>query len=396
MLIEFRVENFLSLKDGQVFNFTTSDSPKDNDSPSHSFDGVLPNSSVLSTSMIYGANGSGKTNLFRAISFMKGMVLGKCSLEDAKPFKSNSDLEGKPIVFEIVFAHKGSQYEYGFSVLRDCIKDEWLFVHENGSTHAQNWFERPNDITDMGAWHLNDRRLAGAKREIIQKELVDNPNRLFLSVASDHNPQLKVVHDWFYTLSLFGKQSVDYSVDRIAQRMLDDQKLHDFIEGLFHAADMGVKIIKVTKLDDGFDIGFYHQTKLLDEDKDYRIDWKDISSGEKALFVIAGLWFDGLINGNTVVADIDIRFHPNLMQYLVNLFDHSNTNVGNGQLLILTHQTVLLDSSMMGRDQVWFMKKDYAGASHVYPLLDFSDRTNGTIQQGYLSGHYGAIPNTIQ
>ncbi|RLC89520.1 MAG: ATP-binding protein, partial [Chloroflexi bacterium] len=44
------------------------------------------------------------------------------------------------------------------------------------------------------------------------------------------------------------------------------------------------------------------------------------------------------------------------------------------------------------RDQVWFVEKDNAGASVLYPLLEFSPRKGEALAKGYLRGRYGAIP----
>jgi len=67
-------------------------------------------------------------------------------------------------------------------------------------------------------------------------------------------------------------------------------------------------------------------------------------------------------------------------------------NKNNAQLIVATHNTALLDSEILRRDQVWFMERDDSSASRLYPLSDFSPRKNEAIGKGYLQGRYGAVP----
>ena len=90
--------------------------------------------------------------------------------------------------------------------------------------------------------------------------------------------------------------------------------------------------------------------------------------------------------------EIDASLHPNLVRYLVHLFHTSRTNIRNAQLIFNTHDTTLLDSDLFRRDQIWFVEKDNSGASHLYPLLDYSPRKDEALARGYLRGRYGAIP----
>jgi|SRR5580693_6769523 AAA15 family ATPase/GTPase len=58
----------------------------------------------------------------------------------------------------------------------------------------------------------------------------------------------------------------------------------------------------------------------------------------------------------------------------------------------LTHDTNLLRSPFLRRDEVWFTEKDAEGATHLYPLTDFRTRKGDNLERGYLQGRYGAIP----
>ncbi len=82
------------------------------------------------------------------------------------------------------------------------------------------------------------------------------------------------------------------------------------------------------------------------------------------------------------------------MRYLLAMFHNDKTNPENGQLILTTHDTSLLDQDVVRRDQVWFIEKDKSNASQLYPLTDFKPRAGEALQRGYLSGRYGALPYT--
>lgn len=90
---------------------------------------------------------------------------------------------------------------------------------------------------------------------------------------------------------------------------------------------------------------------------------------------------------------MDARFHPLLTQALVRLFQSPETNPKDAQMVFITHDTNLLDSRSMRRDQVWFVEKDRYGASHLYALSDFKGvRKADLFGEQYIQGRYGAIP----
>ena len=74
------------------------------------------------------------------------------------------------------------------------------------------------------------------------------------------------------------------------------------------------------------------------------------------------------------------------------LFGRTSSNPCSAQLIFNTHDTNLLSSGGLRRDQIWFTEKDSTGSSHLYPLTDFKPRRQENLENGYLQGRYGAIP----
>jgi len=98
-----------------------------------------------------------------------------------------------------------------------------------------------------------------------------------------------------------------------------------------------------------------------------------------------------LFSGNKVslVDELDRSLHPALSYRLLELFLEKPSTT---QLIVTTHESHLLTSDLLRRDEVWFVEKDREGASKLYSLEDFAPRKDKDIRKGYLQGRYGAIP----
>ena len=98
-------------------------------------------------------------------------------------------------------------------------------------------------------------------------------------------------------------------------------------------------------------------------------------------------------NGVLLIDELDKSLHPFLVEYIVNIFNDSDINKTNAQLIFNTHDTNLLDLNVLRRDQIWLTEKNYEnGSSELYSLGDFSLRNKENIERGYLLGRYGGVP----
>lgn len=89
-----------------------------------------------------------------------------------------------------------------------------------------------------------------------------------------------------------------------------------------------------------------------------------------------------------------------LTRYIIKLFHDSEKNIGNGQLIYSTNDTVNLNKETFRRDEIRFVEKDKNGVSKLYSLSDYiiedenakKVRNDATYNKDYLTGRYGAIP----
>jgi len=92
------------------------------------------------------------------------------------------------------------------------------------------------------------------------------------------------------------------------------------------------------------------------------------------------------------VDELSSSLHPLIVRFLIGLIQNPEINKHNAQLIFTTHDTSVLDSDILRRDQVWFVEKDGEQASKLYPLSDFTPRKGEALEKGYLKGRYGALP----
>jgi hypothetical protein len=96
--------------------------------------------------------------------------------------------------------------------------------------------------------------------------------------------------------------------------------------------------------------------------------------------------------GFITVDEIDSSLHTLLAKDIIGLFTSNKVNKKGAQIVATTHDTNLLCSTDIRRDQVWFTEKDKGGATNLYPLTDIKTRNTDNLERGYLQGRFGAVP----
>ncbi len=412
MLVEFRIKNFRSLRDEQVLSLVASTDKTLLDT--HALDtGLKAAPHLLKSAVVYGANASGKSNLIKALQFMRGVVLESANLQPGQtfgrlqPFRLDAASGSLPTEFEVTFILNGVRYQYGFAMNAQRIISEQLLVYK--AFKPQRWFERHFDAESGKDVYEFGSSLKGAKN---LWEGATRPNALFLSVAVQLNSEaLRPVFDWFANrLVIFNEQSP--LSPQFSMQMLKQEAQRKAICEFLRAADISIADIEVaTKQAMVHTINFDLATgkreeaaseQAVDEVKFHHItehgnavfDLMDESSGTRNLLLLTGPILDILNKGLTLVVDeLDTSLHTLLVQALVRLFHRPEVNTGGAQLIFTTHDTSLLDAyGLFRRDQVWFVEKRSDQSSSLYPLLDFSPRKNEALERGYLQGRYGALP----
>jgi len=416
MLIEFSVTNYRSFLPPQSLTLTANTSTELQEE--NSFISPVSNlPRLLRSAVVYGPNAAGKSNLIHAIAFMKKFVLSsaKESQEgekiDATPFLFNRKGSRNPSEFEVLFIQDDIRYQYGFAVNSERVTGEWLFAYPE--SRAQKWFERNYDPeTRKDIWYFGP-KFTGL-RKVWQE--ATRSNALFLSTAIQlNNEQLKPVFNWFDRKLRVITRGENISPGFSADECEKEEKKPKILK-FVNAADPSIADISLEKKDFSMDdlppdlpqniketvakdfkgkkltrVFFMHPSS--DNGEDMPLEFNEESAGTRKLFALAGLWLNVLDNGLVLFVDeLDTSLHPLLVRFLLTLLHNPEANRHNAQLIFTTHDTTVLDQTLMRRDQVWFVEKDNENATDLYPLSDYKPRKGEALQKGYLYGRYGALP----
>jgi hypothetical protein len=416
MLIEFSVTNYRSFLPPQSLTLTANTAAElQEENTFVSSVSNLPR--LLHSAAVYGPNAAGKSNLIHAIAFMGKFVLSsaKESQEgekiDATPFLFNRQGSGNPSEFEVLFIQDGIRYQYGFAVNFERVTGEWLFAYPEG--RAQKWFERNYDPeTQKYIWYFGP-KFTGL-RKVWQE--ATRSNALFLSTAIQlNNEQLKPVFNWFDRKLVVFDQGTSIGHGFSTSECEKEEKKKKILK-FMNAADPSITDISLEKKDFSMDYlppdmpqsikeeiakdlkgkkltELFFKHPFSDNGEDVALAFNEESAGTRKLFALAGPWLDVLDNGLVLFVDeLDTSLHPLLVRFLLNLLHNPETNRHNAQLVFTTHDTTVLDQTLMRRDQVWFVEKDNENATRLYPLSDYKPRKGEALQKGYLYGRYGALP----
>lgn len=380
-----------------------------------------PRGKVLPSAVIYGANASGKSNVVSALHMMRRIVLTSHSRGNPSggvphaPFTLDPAFAKAPSSFEADFIIEGVRYHYGFTASYEVFLSEWLYAFPSG--RMQKLFEREEQKFTFG------RGLKGRNKVI---EALTRKNSLFVSAAAQNNhEELSTISNFFASIQFDNNISVH---GQIAARQFGDSKLDNRVIIFLDKIGTGVVDYKSTEMDvpeeakkfnhairtalkeimndgegekfelpDSADKIDYIQLahRSVDGENIY-FDIEQESEGTKRLLMFLGPVFRALDEGTLIVIDeLNASLHSKVCEMIIALFSSPETNPKGAQLIATTHDTNLLESKYLRRDQVWFTEKDMQGATQLYPLTDIRTRKGDNMEKAYLQGRYGAVPSSV-
>jgi AAA15 family ATPase/GTPase len=415
MLVEFKIGNFLSFKDIATFSMVASSDTEHIETNVIPIDNKLK---LIKSAAVYGANASGKTNLFKAMTFMRNYILkssegtstGKIPVER---FRLSTETEKMPSTFEVTFLIDNIRYRYGFQVDEEQVHNEWLFFVP--TLREATLFIREKEKIKIGP-HFKEGK--GLERKT-------RPNALFLSVADQFNGEIaKKILKWFHDFQIIsGIDEEGYAGYTISK--LDDKEYKEFTTEFLKVADLGIKGIQkkstpIKKEDlpeemprklkefllskpigEIVEISTIHQKYDGNNNpaSDEKFDFSDCeSAGTQALFAFSAPIYNTLRNGRVLVIDeLTSKLHPLLTRAVIEIFHNYNwckndTSQSRAQLIFASHDTNILTNQFFRRDQIWFTQKDEYGVTDLYSLEEYRVRKDASFNKDYMLGKYGAIP----
>ncbi|MCK5678510.1 MAG: ATP-binding protein [Flavobacteriaceae bacterium] len=414
MLVEFTVNNYKSIKNTMKFSMLTSSKDEGNYFPKRTYN-------LLRSSIIYGANASGKSNFLQAMAFMGRFVLNKYKILQSvdrlphEPFKLCDETENSSSYFEIVFFINETKYRYGFEMDNKNIYSEWLFADEKGK-ESKLFFRDIEEKDYVNPNKFKEGHIFFDKKE---EKIKVSSNQLFIWKCDQNDGEVsKSILQWFNQLNMIdgvdNRGYINYTMEKMENNLFKNE-----IIKLVKTADIGIENIHVEEEDISLDILEKLSDSLKNDlinndaksikvhtnhnkyDKDgeiignvtFELD-KEESKGTRKFFAMSAPILDTLKNGKLLIIDeLDASLHPILTQHLIKLFHDEDVNTKNAQLIFATHDTNLLNRNLFRRDQIWLTEKDKYGATDLYSLVELKNvRKKEDFEAQYIQGKYGAIP----
>lgn len=427
MLLRVIFENLLSFREPVQFDMFPN--PKRSIHDDHIYHNDAP---VLKMAVVYGANGSGKSNLVKGLDFIHDFVSSNDFFKDndisSYIHKGNPDSPSKHLTSIVEFESEGKYFIYSFTLSSERVISEALYLSGLGQSDNILIFKRELDIIHV------ELPIDTKVKEAIDKLLVKNPTVSLMQL----NEQFPIVQDENMQIATewLKNSLVIVPFNAVAIKLIDQMdnnpRLLEFTKEVMSKIGLGVSDINIKEeLFENWIKSKSHQLfskisseleddKVLGVTKDNRQMFIAIKDNEKTIvkeFVFKhigskGSLFEMDINGESdgtvrllnlipalygaielghtiVVDEIDHSIHPILIFALIKFFANKSTK---GQIIFTTHETYLLNQKVLLRaDEVWFAEK-IEGATKLYSLNDFKEHNTISVENGYINGRYGAIP----
>lgn len=454
MLIRFNVKNFLSFserEDGRSEEFSMI-AGKVRSKKEHIYeDGKIK---LLKFASVYGANAAGKSNLVKALDFMRRIVVSGLPEGHTDQYcKVTAGSKEKESYFELEILLNEKYYAYGFEVILSQSRfiAEWL-VELTSDNKEKLIFSR--DIS-RGTYELGEEVEAEGlieKLNVYAEDIQEDGSALFLSIMNQNKKTLyqrfeqaaifqavyiwirnnldinypdRPISDYSYMaetenveeicriIAAFGTGITDFQMVEVPVEKVLGHLPERIQEDLL--ADIEKKTVEMKEDIDvdclGIIMRSYRDFFILNIDKEENIRCKTIkfSHGKKNILFELSEESDGTVRlldllevlisgeGKTYIIDeLDRCLHPSLTYKFVETFLKSAAEK-NIQLIVTTHESRLLDFDLLRRDEIWFVNKKKSGESDIYSLEEYNARFDQKIDKAYLEGRYGGVPvfNTV-
>ena len=410
MLIQFKFKNFKSFRDETILDLSAT---KVTEHPHHVV--TIGKEKILKTAAIYGANASGKTNVYDALEYMSYYVTNSFCFGGEKdtnkldgnaitlPFLLDTTSKEMPSVFEIYFTlniFDGKIYNYGFTVDEKGVSEEWLnYKAETGRKYFPILYRSRGSEIEFP-------KIPKEYRDNLKVSLQDET--LIVSLGAKLKvPILETIHNWFDELLFqnFGEPKEDIALSSLMpDGFANNPQIRENVVKYLSTFDQGIVDFNIEEIPNpkgkkSSEYYIYAVHAVNGSSETIKIPLAQESAGTQKMVALYDPLQAALESGGVLFVDeLYARLHPLLVQDFIITFLDVKTNPNNAQLIFTTHDSWQLSSDLLRRDEIWFTEKNENGASSLYSLVDFKGENAAKIRKdenygkNYLLGKYGAIP----
>lgn len=417
MLLEFKAENYRSFKEELKFSMIPDNAKKE---LNYSILEEKINRKIykgLCSSVIYGPNAAGKSNIIGAMDTLKKIVIrgnikDDHSKENANNIASgnlniipnNTLKEAKPVKFSIKFTAQNLLFDYHLEI------DLGLFLEEankrkilNEALYVNNalFFNRDAKITfgenSVLKKYANKTFLQNlsVSQMLAQDTLKEDELFLMNGVRTTFAPKLAhIISEWFkQNLEVIYSSFEFYTY--LPEINKENKKLHSYLNMCAKNIGVSSNALYYMKHPKKQEPQLYSCFK----DKDIAVLAEAVESyGTIRLLNLLLPLLDTLSNGSTLVVDeFDCSLHPMVVMSIINIFHNPDINKNNAQLIFNTHNPIFLNKDLFRRDEIKFVERINDKFSELYTLADFPTSGKGSVRnstdymKNYFINRYGAI-----
>lgn len=418
MIISFTLENWMSFRDPVTFSMVATKERRHG--------GRIPNlgkygTKILPIAAIYGCNASGKSNFFKALAFARSLVINVTQIDapiPVEPFRLDADKAAQHTRFAFELLIDEIIYDFSFAVTKTAVVEEKLV--KITSNNEEILYSRPGKPADSSLQRVFD----GTR-----------DNQLFLTNSvSQKVEDFRPIYDWFKNnlilvtpVSVFGPFQA--FLDTPSGATLNDL-LPQFDTGIVHLTGKKIPFENINipesykndiqrniKEDISIKIDTPLEQIIISKEMDKIIAIKLTAShvktdGTEEQFEIfeesdgtqriidllpAFIHLSGPISNQVYVIDeIDRSLHTLLTRRLIEGYLDSCSAKTRSQLLLTTHDVLLMDKQLLRHDEMWVAERDSSGSSTLYSFSEYKDAAKDKdIRKSYLQGRLGGIPRLL-
>ncbi|MEZ3428279.1 MAG: ATP-binding protein [Lachnospiraceae bacterium] len=415
MLVQFNFKNYKSFRDEASLDLSAA---KITEHEEHVVE--IANDRLLKVAAIYGANASGKSNVYAAFEYMTYYVVNSFKFggeEESRrkmeedyvkvtPFLFDEKSKEEETTFEVFYIDNAEEsekiYQYGFSLKGSEVMEEWLYSKAKTARNKYKaiFYRKKGEELEMNGF-------TKAHLENIKSAL--NKESLIVSLGAKLRiAKLKNVRDWFLKNEVvnFGDPAENFLRSKVLpEGFAESKKVQGNVIKYFSSFDEAIQDFGVEESASkeeketykNYEVDSFH--KVAGGKGLISIPLEEESSGTLKMFALYPSLKEALDNGATLFIDeLNARLHPLLVRNIILTFLSSEINTRNAQLIFTTHDIWQFTNELLRRDEIWLVDKNKDGISELYSLIEFKDeegnkvRRDEALAKKYLTGSYGAIP----
>jgi AAA15 family ATPase/GTPase len=397
MIINLKIRNFKSIKDEIELSFEAVDSVED------SYIYRYKNQNILKMAIIYGQNASGKTNILKALEFLKSFIINPPIKRDDRveitPFLFTNNVKQNSY-FEIEFLENEIKYLYKLELNKNGIVDEKLYFYNPNRALVYD-----RNLKKFGS-KIDIKKL---EEKILFKNTIHNNTLLSGYLKTDITiKEFDDVLSWFKKLMKPIYPRTDllaFTTKLIKENRIDK----DFITNILQNADFAINDFEIKEQEIESEFKEFLQSIGEVEDADrlrkielffthfhkYKLDFQNESSGTQRYYHLS-IMLSLMLKESLILSidELDSSLHPDLLKHFLLTF---LVNAKASQLIFTTHsRDLLLEKDILRHDTIWFTEKKEDSSTDLFALSDFDSkiiRKESSLYNIYKQGKLGAVPN---